>query len=110
MKIETKFDIGQECYCVYRYWYDGMNSELYGKLLDIIKVKISEIHIHQDETIDYIFEPAEEIDWAHSHFHFSYNKFEKIPRIDRSRYILDYKLFATREEAEAKLKELQNDN
>ena len=107
MKIETKFDIGQKIWCLYKYWHNGMNSEDWGKIYDIVEVEVTDFHVYDVDMISYIFEPVDATDFAHSYFEFDLNEFKEIPRVDASRYVINYWLFATREEAEAKLKEIK---
>lgn len=107
MNIETKFDIGQKIWCLYRYWYNGMNSEDWGKFYDIAEVEVTDFHVYDTDMISYIFEPVVATDSAHSYYEFELNELKKIPRVDASRYIINYYLFVTREEAEERLKELK---
>lgn len=100
MKIETKFDIGQDVWVVYKYWYDGVLTKIRHQLFDKKLVEITGIYVNIDCTL-YIFTPKH-ADTIHNYVVFKDNLLDKIS----DRYIDDYWLFSTETEAEQKLKQL----
>lgn len=104
--IRPKFKIGQEVWCVYKYWYNGVLSEIRNKLFDVIFVEITEIHIEKD-YISYIFQPKPRQNrFGYDDFEYKDNLLYQMRNFGDTRYIDNYWLFTTKEEAQAKLREL----
>lgn len=107
--ISPKFKIGQEVWCVYKYWYNGVLSEIRNKLFDKIFVEITEIHIEKDYT-SYIFQPKPRQNrFGYDDFEYKDNSLYQMRNFGDTRYIDNYWLFATKEEAESKLEELRGE-
>lgn len=106
--IVPKFKIGQEVWCVYEYWWNGKFADESNKfainnfIIDATNIdKYGQHYIFHKE-----YEGRDNIICYQPNF--NGNRFNVMSGVQNN-YIDDYYLFATKEEAEAKLRELQGE-
>lgn len=107
--IVPKFKVGQEVWCVYEYWWNGKFADESNKfainnfIIDAINInKYGEHYIFHKE-----YEGRDNVICYQPNF--NGNRFDVMSGV-QNHYIDDYYLFATKEEAQAKLEEFKGEN